>query len=90
MSAAAAILASSDSSSSTTSSLSGNVLKPHTRILELDALRAIAAINLVLFTSRGCTQRNSGTARTLDSNGRSVLMASKCFSSCQVSSTVCR
>lgn len=28
---------------------SAEVLKPHTRILELDALRAIAAINLVLF-----------------------------------------
>ena len=33
----------------TSSTLDTRVLKPHARILELDALRAIAAINLVLF-----------------------------------------
>ena len=34
---------------SETATPSAKVLKPHTRILELDALRALAAINLVLF-----------------------------------------
>ncbi len=36
-------------STTTKPNLTESVLKPHTRILELDALRALAAINLVLF-----------------------------------------
>ncbi len=47
MSTVAPMLASNATSSS--SSASSNALKPHKRILELDALRAIAALNLVLF-----------------------------------------